>query len=75
MSPWEIEEWAERRGFLAVVRRGEQGWELEVPEMFVVLALIVLKSWWRSLGRDPVETAVGRLTSEDSSPIWLPGRI
>jgi len=74
MWPWEVERWITRRGFDAVVVQGEYaGWEIRVADVAQLFELTLVKHWWRSLGRNPVKAALDRLTSEDSSPIWLPG--
>lgn len=41
--------------------------------MAQLFALVLIKTWWRTLGRNPVESALEHLTRERSSPIWLPG--
>ena len=73
MPLWEIEEWVARRGFTGEVAQNEGGeWELRLPDMADLFALILIKSWWRTLGRNPVETAIEQLLS---NAIWLPDRI
>ncbi|MGH8916518.1 MAG: hypothetical protein ACRDZM_18630 [Acidimicrobiia bacterium] len=72
MWPWEVEEWAGRRGFTIDVRPAADGWSIETIEGGGFFELALIKTWWRSLGRKPVETALERLSGPISSPIWLP---
>jgi hypothetical protein len=72
MWPWEVEEWASRRGFGVEARPADEGWILEVGEGGGFFELVLIKTWWRSLGRNPVKTAIDRLSCEVSSPVWLP---
>lgn len=72
MWPWEAEEWASRRGFDIDVRSTARGWEIVPGRHAGFFSLVVIKTWWRSLGRSPVATAIDRLSCEISSPVWLP---
>ena len=72
MWPWEVEEWAARRGFVVDARPADEGWELQVGEGGGFFELLLIKAWWRSLGRSAAETAIERLSCEVSSPVWLP---
>jgi hypothetical protein len=70
MGPWDIEDWVGRRGFEAFVEpRGEGGWEVSIQDPFHLFGLTLVKTWWRALGRDPVEKALGRLADH---VVWLP---
>ncbi len=70
MSAWQMADWARRRGFDAVVGPGQAGgWELSIRDQFNTLALTLIKTWWRALGRNPVEKALERLGSH---VVWLP---
>jgi uncharacterized protein CbrC (UPF0167 family) len=71
MSAWQMAEWVRRRGFDAVVVPGEAGsLEVSIRDQFNTLALTLIKTWWRALGRNPVEKALDRLGSH---VVWLPG--
>jgi hypothetical protein len=71
MSAWQMAEWVRRRGFDAVVQPGEAGSvEVSIHDQFNTLALTLIKTWWRALGRNPVPKALGRLGSH---VVWLPG--
>jgi len=73
MWPWEVQEWVNRRGFAAEVGQSpDGGWQITVPDVAQLFELILIKAWWRNLGRSPVESALDGLTTWDSSPIWLP---
>ena len=72
MWPWEVQSWATKRGFPAQVELIETGASLRVGEAANLFELLLIKTWWRSLGRSPLESAIDRLSSEASSPIWLP---
>lgn len=72
MWPWDVQSWATKRGFAAKVIPDDNGWSLSVREDLDSFELLLIKTWWRDLGRDPVATAIARLTSEDSTPVWLP---
>lgn len=74
MWPWEVQEWANRRGFAAEVRPNSRGWDIELPEASGFFELTVVKAWWRRLGRNPVATALERLSSDSPAPLWLPQR-
>lgn len=69
--PWEVQDWASRRGFPAEVEPTETGWSLVVREGGPFVELLLLKTWWRSLGRSPIDKAIERLSCEVSSPIWM----
>ena len=70
--PWEVEEWAARRGFVVDVRPEDEGWAIQVIEGGGFFELMLIKTWWRSHGRKAVDTALDRLSCELSSPVWLP---
>lgn len=73
MHPWEVEAWASKRGFPAQTKPLGDGWALEVsPVLAGLFELLLLKSWWRDLGRGAVQKAIDRLSCEVSSPIWMP---
>jgi len=72
MWPWDVQRWATRRGFAANVSPHDNGWSLNVSGDLDSFELLLIKAWWRDLGRSPVGTAIERLTCEDSSPMWLP---
>lgn len=74
MWPWEVQEWASRRGFTAEVRPHSGGWEISLPEASGFFELTVVKTWWRNLGRSPVITALEKLSSDTVGPLWLPER-
>lgn len=70
--PWDVQSWATKRGFVAKVAPHDNGWSLSVSGDSEFFELLLIKAWWRDLGRNPAETAIDRLTSENSSPVWLP---
>lgn len=72
MWPWDVQSWATRRGVAAKVTKYEDGWSLDAIEDSGTLELLLIKAWWRDLGRSAVATAIERLTCEHSSPLWLP---
>jgi hypothetical protein len=72
MWPWDVQRWATRRGFAAKVSADDNGWSLNVRGDLVSFELLLIKAWWRDLGRSSVRTAIERLTQENSSPVWLP---
>jgi hypothetical protein len=43
--------------------------EVAISDQFNTLALTMIKTWWRALGRNPVQKALGRLGSH---VVWLP---
>jgi hypothetical protein len=72
MWPWDVQSWATKRGVAAKVTSHDNGWSLDVMEDSETLELLLIKTWWRDLGRSPAGTAIERLTCEHSSPMWLP---
>jgi hypothetical protein len=70
MSPWEIEVWARRRGFDASIESGSNGWlEIAISDPFRLFGLTLIKTWWRALGRNPVQQALEYLGAD---VVWLP---
>lgn len=72
MGPREVQGWASRRGFPAEIALDEDGWSLNVKDGAGFFELLLIKAWWRNLGRYPVEAAIERLSCHVSSPVWLP---
>ncbi|MEA1903760.1 MAG: hypothetical protein U9N56_09565, partial [Actinomycetota bacterium] len=50
----------------------ETGWSLNVIADGPFVELLLLKAWWRSLGRGAISKAIELLTCDVSSPIWMP---
>jgi hypothetical protein len=69
MSAWEIEEWVRRRGFDVSIESRANGWlEISISDPFRLFGLILVKTWWRTLGRGPVQQALERLGPD---VVWL----
>jgi hypothetical protein len=69
IGPWEVEGWARRRGFEAIIEQSEEGtWEVGIHDPYRVFGLTLVKTWWRALGKDPVAKALERLGGD---VVWL----